>query len=131
MQSKMKKYDNKRPVVLFADDDEMCLDVGTRMLQRLGYKVLEAKDGHEAVEIFERNRKKVDLVILDMRMPNNGRTAFGQIKKINADVKILIASGYTEESHIGDLLKQGCEGFLQKPFTFDHLSQKVSMILEN
>lgn len=128
---KMKENNEKLPVVLYADDDEMCLDVGVRMLQRLGYKVLEAKDGYEAVKIYEKNREKVDLVILDMRMPNNGGTAFGQIKKIDANVKILIASGYTEDSRIRDLLKRGCEGFIQKPFTLDHLSKKVSMILEN
>lgn len=127
----MKENSKKRSVVLFADDDEMCLDVGVRMLQRLGYEVLKAKDGYEAVEIFEKNRKQVDLVILDMRMPNNGGTAFGQIKRIDANVKVLIASGYTEDSSIRDLLKRGCKGFIQKPFTLDHLSKKVSMILEN
>ena len=131
MQSDMKKADDNRPVVLFADDDEICLNVGVRMLEKLGYKVLEAKDGYEAVEIFERNREKVDLVILDMRMPNNGGTAFGQIKKIDANVKIMIASGYCEESRIRNLLKQGCQGFIQKPFTLDHLSKKVNTILEN
>ena len=127
----MKGNNKKRSVVIFADDDEMCLDVGVRMLQRLGYKVLEAKDGYEAVEIFEKNRKKVDLVILDMRMPNNGGKAFGQIKKIDANVKVLIASGYTDDSRIRDLIKRGCKGFIQKPFTLDHLSQKVSMVLKN
>jgi CheY-like chemotaxis protein len=131
MQSNMKKADDNRPVVLVADDDEICLDVGVRMLEKLGYKVLEAKDGYEAVEIFERNRDNVDLVILDMRMPNNGAKAFGQIKKIDANVKVMIASGYYEESRIRDLLKQGCQGFIQKPFTLDHLSNKVNTILEN
>jgi CheY-like chemotaxis protein len=131
MQSNMKKADENRPVVLFADDDEICLDVGVRMLEKLGCKVLEAKDGYEAVEIFERNREKVDLVILDMRMPNNGGTAFGQIKKIDANAKIMIASGYCEESRIRNLLKQGCQGFIQKPYTLDHLSKKVNTILEN
>jgi CheY-like chemotaxis protein len=127
----MKEDIEKRYVILYADDDEMCLEVGVRMLQRLGYEVLEAKDGYEAVEIFEKNREEVDLVILDMRMPNNGGTAFGQIKKIDATVKILIASGYAKDSRIRDLLKRGCDGFIQKPFTLDHLSKKVSMILEN
>jgi len=131
MQSKIKKYVDKRPVVLLADDDEMCLDVGVRMLQRLGYHVLEAKDGYEAVRIFQKNRKKVNLVILDMRMPNNGATAFGQIKKIDANVKVLISSGYTEESRVRDLLNQGCAGFIEKPFTLAHLSQKVSTIINN
>jgi CheY-like chemotaxis protein len=131
MQSNMKKADDNRPVVLVADDDEICLDVGVRMLEKLGYKVLEAKDGYEAVEIFERNRDNVDLVILDMRMPNNGAKAFGQIKEIDANVKIMIASGYYEESRIRDLLRQGCKGFIQKPFTLNLLSKKVNSILEN
>lgn len=127
----MKGNSEKRSVILYADDDEVCLEVGVRMLQRLGYEVLEAKDGYEAVEIFAKNREKVDLVILDMIMPNNGKTAFGQIKKIDAKVKIIIASGYTEDSRIRDLLKRGCDGFIQKPFTLDHLSKIVSTVLEN
>jgi DNA-binding NtrC family response regulator len=127
----MKHVNIEKPVILFADDDQMCLDVGVRMLQRLGYEVLEAKNGYDAVKIYQKNKKTIELVILDMRMPHNGEKTFNQIKAIDENAKILIASGYTEETRIRDLLKKGCNGFLQKPFNYDHLSQKVSLVLEN
>ena len=64
-------------------------------------------------------------------MPHNGGTTFDQLKKINADVKVLIASGYVEDQRIRDLLAQGCNGFLQKPFNLNVLSQKIMNALNN
>ena len=101
---------------MFADDDKICLDVSTLMLKKLGYTVLEARDGKEAIEVYENYQDKVDLVILDMKMPHNGGNTFEQLKKINADLKIILTSGYAEDYNIRELAKQGCAGFLQKPF---------------
>jgi CheY-like chemotaxis protein len=116
MQIKDKDTKNRQPVILFADDDKVCLDVSVQMLQRLGYAVLEAKDGQEAVEVYKNNKDRVDLVILDMRMPYNGGHTFEQLKNINSDLKIMLTSGYTEDFSVRKLVKQGCVGFLQKPF---------------
>jgi CheY-like chemotaxis protein len=121
----------RQPVILFADDDQLCLDVGDRMMQRLGYTVLKARDGHEAIEVYKTNQNKVDLVILDMKMPNNGGITFDQLKKINADVKILITSGYTKDYRIRELMSQGCDGFIQKPFSLMVLSEKIRKALNN
>ena len=66
MHSNNKENSNRQSVILFADDDDLCLDVGVRILKKLGYSVLQARDGHEALEVFENNKNKVDLVILDM-----------------------------------------------------------------
>jgi CheY-like chemotaxis protein len=125
MQTDMKENDKRQPVILFADDDQLCLDVGVRMLQKLGYIVLDAKDGKEAISIFKNSQIEVDLVILDMKMPHNGGATFDQLKKINAEVKVLIASGYTEDQQIREMMEQGCSGFLQKPFSINVLSQKI------
>ena len=131
MQTNNKENSNRKPVILFADDDELCLDVGVQILKKLGYSVLQARDGQEALEVFENNKNTVDLVILDMRMPYNGGRAFDQLKQIKSDVKVLIASGYTEDQQIRELFKQGCIGFIQKPFSINLLSNKVSKALKN
>ncbi|MFC1881904.1 response regulator [Thermodesulfobacteriota bacterium] len=131
MQTNNKENSNQKPVILFADDDELCLDVGVKILQKLGYSVLQARDGQEALEVFEKNKNTVDLVILDMRMPYNGGRAFDQLKQIKSDVKVLIASGYTEDQRIREMFKQGCIGFIQKPFSVNLLSEKVLTALKN
>ena len=131
MQTNNKENSIRKPVILFADDDELCLDVGVKILQKLGYSVLEARDGQEALEVFEDNKNAVDLVILDMRMPYNGGRAFDQLKQIKSDVKVLIASGYTEDQQIREMFKQGCIGFIQKPFSVNLLSKKVLKALQN
>ena len=131
MQTNNKENSNRKPVILFADDDELCLDVGVKILQKLGYSVLQARDGQEALEVFEKNKNTVDLVILDMRMPYNGGRAFDQLKQIKSDVKVLIASGYTEDQRIREMFKQGCIGFIQKPFSVNLLSEKVLTALKN
>ena len=131
MHSSNKQNSNLQPVILFADDDELCLDVGVKILQKLGYSVLKARDGQEALEVFESNKNTVDLVILDMRMPHNGGRAFDQLKLIKSDVKVLIASGYAEDQGIRDMFEQGCIGFIQKPFSINALSEKVSKALKN
>ena len=76
MQIEDKNAENRQPVIMFADDDKICLDVSVQMLQRLGYTVLKAKDGKEAVEVYKNNQDKIDLVILDMVMPYNGGRTF-------------------------------------------------------
>jgi len=131
MQTNNKENSNRKPVILFVDDDELCLDVGVQILKKLGYSVLEARDGQEALEVFENNKNTVDLVILDMRMPYNGGRAFDQLKQIKSDVKVLIASGYTEDQQIREMFKQGCIGFIQKPFSVNLLSKKVLKALKN
>jgi CheY-like chemotaxis protein len=131
MHAKDEDAGNKQKVILFADDDALCLDVGVRMMQKLGYTVLEARDGHEAIEVYKKNRQQVDLIILDMRMPHNGGLTFEKLRKLDSDVKILITSGYTEDFRIRKLLDNGCEGYIQKPFNLMALSQKILNALEN
>ena len=131
MQTDKKKNDDRQPVILFADDDASCLDVGVKILRKLGYKVLDARDGQEAIEVFLKNQSEVNLVILDMKMPYNGGTTFFQLKKINANVKVLIASGYAKDQQIREMMEQGCSGFIRKPFSINALSQKILNVLND
>ena len=131
MQPDKKENDERQPVILFADDDPVCLDIGIRMLQKLEYKVLDARDGQEAIEVFLNNQSEVNLVILDMKMPYNGGKTFSKLKEINANVKILIASGYAKDQKIREIMEQGCSGFIQKPYSIKALSKKIMNILNN
>ena len=121
---------NRKRVILLVDDEELILEVGTKMLQYLGYNVLGAGDGQQALDIFKKNKNNLDLVILDMNMPGmDGATVYDKLTKIQADVRILIASGYFENNRIRKILENGFTGFIQKPFSVDVLSEKLAEIL--
>jgi CheY-like chemotaxis protein len=125
---KATKNNNEKKTVLFVDDEEMFLEVGSLMLQRVGYNVLTTNNGQEAIEIFRKN--EVAFVILDLRMPAmNGDEVCRQLKKIKPKVKILLASGYVKfysEDYIVDI---GFDDSIEKPFTIEHLSKKIENIL--
>ena len=121
----------KKGVILFVDDDELVLDVGGRMIQRLDYEVLTAKNGEEAIALFEKNKATVDIVILDMRMPGmNGATVHDHLREIRPDTKIILASGYLENGHARDIIAHQYNDFLQKPFHFDQLTQKIEGMMK-
>ena len=117
--------------ILLVDDEQMILDVGQKLLERLGYRVKRAGSGQEAVEIYRREQKAIDLVILDMIMPamGGGRT-FDALKAIDPDIRVLLSSGYSLNGQASDILQRGCCGFIQKPFDLGTLSQKLRDILD-
>jgi len=116
--------------VLLVDDEEMILDAVEEMLKHLRYEVLLAKDGQEALRLYKKNQDKVDLVLLDMVMPiMGGGKTFDRMKEINSDVKVLLSSGYSIEGEAKEILKRGCDAFIQKPFKPEQLSQKIVEIL--
>jgi two-component system cell cycle sensor histidine kinase/response regulator CckA len=118
--------------LLIVDDEELVLDVGVNMLEKLGYTVLAAKNGTEAVDIFEANKDKIKMIILDIIMPDmGGGEVYDKIKAINPDVKVLLSSGYSVDGQAIELLERGCDGFMQKPFTMEELSGKITQILKN
>ncbi len=116
--------------ILLVDDEEMVLNVGVEILKGLGYTVLEAKSGKEAIEIYEEHRDKIDMVILDVVMPEmGGGEAYERMKEINPNAKVLLSSGYSIEGRATDILKRGCDGFIQKPFGMKELSGRIKEIL--
>lgn len=117
--------------VLLVDDEEMIIDVGTEMLGTLGYTVIEAHNGSEAVEIVQRNEDKIELVILDMIMPGmGGGVTFDRIKQLNPKIRVLLSSGYSLSGQASEILNRGCDGFIQKPFKIEQLSVKIREILD-
>jgi CheY-like chemotaxis protein len=126
----MQAIQNKKKVVLFVDDEEIVLTVGSLMLQKLGCNVLTANRGQEAIDIFKKN--EVDFVVLDMQMPGmSGYEIYHQLKEIQPKVKILLASGYTGVQSEKRIESIGFNGYLQKPFTLKQLSEKIETFWTN
>ena len=118
--------------LLLVDDEDIVIGVGEQMLKTLGYEVLLARSGKEAIEIYTDNQDRVDMLILDMIMPGmGGGEAYDRMKEINPDIKALLSSGYSMDGQATEILKRGCNGFIQKPFNLNELSEKIREILAN
>ena len=116
--------------ILLVDDEEMVLEAGEELLKHLGYEVLLAGDGQEALELYKKNHDMIDLVLLDMVMPvMGGGEAYDRMKRIDANVKVILSSGYSLEGEAKEILRRGCDAFIQKPFKLEQLSQKLREIL--
>lgn len=120
--------------ILVVDDEDVVREAMKEMLESVGYKVLAAINGKEAVELYQSildNNEKVDLVILDMNMPvMGGREAFHQMKHLNPNVRVLLATGLGRSADAHAMLDSGVTGFFYKPFSMSELSKKVREVLE-
>ena len=117
--------------VLFVDDEGMIIDVGREILKTLGYQVLLARGGKEAIEVYKANKDRIDMVILDMIMPDmGGGETYDLLKEINPQIKVLLSSGYSIEGQAQEIMERGCNGFIQKPFDVKQLSAKMRKILK-
>ena len=117
--------------ILLVDDDPLILDVGKAMLAALGYAVLVAKGGQEAVETYRNHGNRIRLVILDMIMPDmGGGKTYDQLKAFDPGIMVLLSSGYSINGQATAILNRGCNGFIQKPFDLQSLSQKVRKIID-
>ncbi len=116
--------------VLLVDDEEMILEVGQAMLEKLGYRIVVAAGGEQAIDVVKRKGDEIDLVILDLIMPGmNGGKVFDRIKEIRPQMPVMLSSGYAINGHADEIMKRGCNGFIQKPFNITVLSQKVRKVL--
>jgi CheY-like chemotaxis protein len=116
--------------ILIVDDEKRVLDVGSQMLTKLGYTVMTAGSGAEAIDIYRSHGAAIQLVILDMIMPGmSGSETFDHLKRIDAEIRVLLSSGYSINGDATAILKKGCRGFVQKPFSLARLSQKVHEVL--
>lgn len=117
--------------VLLVDDEDMIIDIGSQLLEKLGYKVLVAKSGEKAIEIYEENQETVQIVILDMIMPGmGGGETYDRLKEVNSEIKVLLSSGYSINGQAKKILNRGCHGFIQKPFNIQDLSNGLREILD-
>ena len=117
--------------ILLVDDEEMVAEIGKDMLEKLGYKTAVAIGGNEAIKLLKTLRHEVDLVILDMIMPDmSGGETFNRLKAIKPDIKILLSSGYSLNGQASEIMQRGCNGFIQKPFNLKQISRKIREILD-
>jgi len=117
--------------ILLVDDEEMIIEVGQALLEKLGYRVIVASGGEPAVDIVKKYGNGIDLVILDLIMPGiDGGKAFDLIREIQSTMPIILSSGYSLNGQAEEIMSRGCEGFIQKPFNIFELSQKVREILD-
>ena len=108
----------------------MIRQIGKLLLEEIGYNVLVAPGGEEAIRICEGLKDRVDLVLLDMIMPGmSGRNTYNRLKEINPHIAVILSSGYSLEGQATEILESGCGGFIQKPFDTKQLSQKLSEVL--
>jgi len=125
------KDTKKFQTVLLIDDEDIIIDVGEEVLKILGYEVLVARGGKEGIEAYRQNRDRIDIVILDMVMPDmGGIETYNRIKEINPDAKFLLSSGYSIDEGISNILEDSQNGFIQKPFNIDQLAAKIKGILD-
>jgi DNA-binding NtrC family response regulator len=115
--------------ILLADDEDMVREIGTQMLKRLGFDVIGAENGRKAIDLYQENLDSVNVVILDLVMPDlGGAEAVDEIKKINPDAKIMLSSGYGRDGSTNDIMKS-CSGFIQKPFSMQQLSEAIQAVI--
>ena len=116
--------------ILLVDDEELVLDVGRQLMEKLGYRVVLARGGEDALATYALEKERIDMVILDMVMPDmGGGEIFDRLKAMNPAVKVLLSSGYSIDGEASEILDRGCDGFIQKPFLIKDLSQKIREIL--
>jgi two-component system cell cycle sensor histidine kinase/response regulator CckA len=119
-----------RPTLLVVDDEEMVRRLAVRMLVTLGYRVLDARDGHEAVRVLQRDAQRIDGVLTDVAMPGlNGRQLGETIARCWPRVRVLYMSGFPIKRVVSEVAIDPTDPFIQKPFTEDQLGRKVRELL--
>ncbi len=117
--------------ILVVDDETILLNLLSDTLRSLGYKVITSKDGAEALEHYKKSWEHIDLVILDMIMPElGGHDTFIEMRKINPAIKVLLSSGYGIDGEAQEILDEGVLDFIQKPYQKLDLSEKVAEALQ-
>jgi len=118
--------------VLWVDDEKTGLEIGTQILEHLGYQVIEASNGMEAVAQYHMAHDQIDVVVLDMVMPEmSGVETFERIRSDFPEAKILMASGYLLDAEARRMLEHGADGFVKKPFAIDELHQAIEKVTQS
>jgi len=117
--------------ILLVDDEEIVIGVGKQMLEKLGFSVLTAASGKEAIDLYNINKGKIGLVVLDMIMPGMGAgDTYNELQVIDPAIKVLLSSGYGVDEQTSEIMERGCKGFIQKPFNMQALSEKIEEIMK-
>jgi PAS domain S-box-containing protein len=116
--------------IMLVEDEEMLRDLGVMMLESDGYRVIAAKDGIEAVEMFENHADEIGLVVCDLGLPRlGGRDVFLRMKEIKPSVRAIVASGYLEPALRSEILRAGVLDTVQKPYDFREMMEKIRSVI--
>ena len=117
--------------ILVVEDEDMVMDVSSAMLKAMGYHVLGARTGNGALEILRACAGHIDLVLLDIGLPDmGGEKVYSHIKEISPETKVVVCSGYAMEGPVQEIMDAGAQGFIQKPFSIATLSLRIKEVLE-
>ena len=122
----------KKPTgtILIVDDEEPLRLMAKALVENMGYKVLMASDGEEAVSIYRLRSSPISAVLLDMTMPKmKGRQVLSAILEIDPKAAVILVSGYTAEGTSEELIQAGAKDFINKPYSFDTLSTALQKVL--
>ena len=120
----------EKRTALIVDDEETVLDIESFMLQRIGFNTLKASNSSEACQLYEDKKEHIDIVVLDMIMPDeSGANTYKRLKKLNPDIRVLITSGLEKNGNVDEILNDGQNGFIQKPFKFEELTNNIDRML--
>lgn len=120
-----------RELVMVVDDEEFISFLAQRLLTDEGYRVITARDGFQAVDVYRKLRDQIALVILDFTMPvMDGADVFAELQEINPKVPVVLSSGFAEQSRLQPMLARGLRGFIPKPYTHEKLLSQVRSILD-
>jgi CheY-like chemotaxis protein len=121
-----------RELILLVDDETEIAELASAMLTDEGYQVILARDGFEALRIYQQISKQIGLVILDFFLPvMDGDAVFDELRALNPDVAVVLSSGFAEQSKLGNMLAQGLRGFIPKPYTREKLLEQVRSTLDS
>jgi PAS domain S-box-containing protein len=117
--------------ILVVDDEPFARSVARAMSESVGLRVVEASDGQEGVEIFRKMHAEIDLVLMDLTMPQmDGRQAFEVMHAVASEVPVILSSGYSEQEAIGDFAGRGLVGFLPKPYQVEKFRETIRQAFE-
>ena len=121
---------SNKKTILLVDDEEMILDIGETAMNRWGYDIIPAASGETAVTIYQKEKDRIDLVVLDVILSDiSGDEVLSCIQKINPAVKVLVASGYGVDERVKKMTGGGRSPFLQKPFNINKLRHMLGKML--
>jgi CheY-like chemotaxis protein len=120
-----------RELILLVDDETEIAELAAAMLTDEGYRVILARDGFEALKIYQQIGKLIGLVILDFFLPvMDGDAVFDELRAINPEIVVVLSSGFAEQTKLGNMLAQGLKGFIPKPYTSEKLLEQVRSTID-
>ena len=123
--------DGPRELVMIVDDEDFVTLLAQRLLAEEGYRVVTAKDGFRAIEVYRELGERIELIILDFTMPlMDGSDVFNELRQINPKVPVVLSSGFAEQERLRGMLANGLRGFIPKPYTHEKLLNEIRSTLD-